>query len=171
MLTREAFNALLKTLEEPPPHVVFILATTELEKVPATILSRCLLLGFRPVAADAVRAHLLDIAGREGIALETAAADLVVRKSGGSLRDAQSTLDRVVALAGETVTREAVAEVLGVVDLPILHGFLAAVLRGESATALGVVGKDCECWHSYCHRGFYHYHPLFRSWSRTWFFS
>jgi len=140
MLTREAFNALLKTLEEPPPHVVFILATTELEKVPATILSRCMLLPFRAVSLPALRQHLLEIAAKEGIELEPAAAELVGRKAGGSVRDAQSTLDRVIALAGDRVTRAAVAEVLGVVDATLLRSLLAATLEGRSADALEMVG-------------------------------
>jgi DNA polymerase-3 subunit gamma/tau len=144
MLTREAFNALLKTLEEPPPHVVFVLATTELEKVPATILSRCLLLSFRPVAPPQVRDHLLDLAGREGVSLDPAAADLLVRKAGGSMRDAQSTLDRVIALAGETIGREAVAAVLGLVDARELRALLAAALEGRTADALQAVGAIAE---------------------------
>ena len=139
MLTREAFNALLKTLEEPPAHVVFILATTELEKVPATILSRCLLLTFRPVGSAVVRDHLREIATREGVSLEPAAADLIVRKAGGSLRDAQSCLDRIIALAGTTITREAVEAVLGVVDARVLRQYMAAVLDGRAGDALLVV--------------------------------
>jgi DNA polymerase-3 subunit gamma/tau len=141
MLTREAFNALLKTLEEPPAHVVFILATTELEKVPATILSRCLLLNFRPVGTAELRDHLLDVARREAVELEPAAAELVARKAGGSVRDAHSTLDRVIALAGASITRHAVAEVLGVVDTQVIRDLLRAALEGRGGDALDVVAR------------------------------
>lgn len=141
MLTREAFNALLKTLEEPPPHVVFILATTELEKVPATILSRCLLLPFRPVSAKDLRDHLLEVAGKENVRLDPGAAELIARKAGGSIRDAQSTLDRVIALAGDDVSRDAAAQVLGLTDAAVLRGVLAAALEGRAAAGLEVIDQ------------------------------
>lgn len=144
MLTREAFNALLKTLEEPPRHVVFILATTELEKVPETILSRCLLLNFRAVPPSVLRDHLLEIAGKEGIELDPAAADLVARKAGGSVRDAQSTLDRVIALAGNAISRETAAGVLGVVDSAVLRSALAACLDGRAGEALETIAQVSE---------------------------
>ncbi len=144
MLTREAFNALLKTLEEPPPRVVFILATTELEKVPDTILSRCLLLNFRAVSLGALRDHLLEIAGKEGVTLEPSAAELIARKAAGSVRDAQSTLDRVIALAGQDITREATGEVLGVVDAAVLRRALAAILDGSAGDALATVASLAE---------------------------
>ncbi|MEM7249441.1 MAG: DNA polymerase III subunit gamma/tau [Acidobacteriota bacterium] len=140
MLTREAFNALLKTLEEPPGHVVFILATTELERVPATILSRCLLLSFRPVAHAELRDHLLELAAKEEAKLEPAAAELLARKAGGSLRDAQSALDRVLALAGTDVTRSGVAELLGLADGPALRGLLRHVLEGRAGEAVLALG-------------------------------
>ena len=104
MLTSEAFNALLKTLEEPPPQVVFILATTELQKVPATIQSRCQRYDFKRIAAKDIEARLQEVTEASGVAADGAALALVAREADGGLRDALSTLDQCISLAEDRVT-------------------------------------------------------------------
>jgi len=112
-ITHDAFNAFLKTLEEPPAHALFVLATTEPQRVPATILSRCQRFDFKRVSLAEIEGCLRDVAAREGVALEAAAGALIARAAEGSLRDALSILDQVVAYAGERVSLEAVEAVLG----------------------------------------------------------
>ena len=116
MLTKEAFNALLKTLEEPPTHVLFIFATTEIHKVPATILSRCQRFDFRRIGVSEIAANLKGIAGEEGIQIDDDALLLVARRGDGSLRDAQSIFDQVVSLCGRTITHRQIVEALNIVD-------------------------------------------------------
>jgi DNA polymerase-3 subunit gamma/tau len=140
MLTTEAFNALLKTLEEPPPHVTFILATTEPHKVPVTILSRCQRYDFKLVPGARLGAHLRGIFERESFQVEPAAVDLLVRESGGSVRDALSLADQVISYAGGQEIREAqVAEVLGVADRALVRSLVEALARGDARAALEVV--------------------------------
>ncbi len=137
MLSTAAFNALLKTLEEPPPHVTFIFATTEVHKIPVTILSRCQRFDFKLVPAARLQAHLDRILAAEKIDVEPGALRLLVREAGGSVRDALSLTDQVIAYSGgERITEARVAEVLGVADGALLHGLLAAVLRRDPATLL-----------------------------------
>ena len=137
MLTGEAFNALLKTLEEPPPHVIFIFATTEPHKVPSTVLSRCQAYEFSPVPEGLIKDKLLEIAGAEGIELAEEAAALIARRAGGSLRDAEVLLEQL-AQAGK-VTPEAVVELLGLPRLVEVDRFLSALLGKDAAAALEVV--------------------------------
>ena len=140
MLTTEAFNALLKTLEEPPPHVTFVLATTEPQKVPVTILSRCQRYDFKLVPGSRLTAHLVDIFGREGIQVEPAALEVLVRESGGSVRDALSLSDQVISYVGTQAIGEAqVAEVLGVADRALTRTLVEAVAGGDAAGALDAV--------------------------------
>ena len=140
MLTTEAFNALLKTLEEPPPHVTFVLATTEPNKVPVTILSRCQRYDFKLVPASRLTAHLAGIFQREGIAVEPGALEVLVRESGGSVRDALSLSDQVISYVGADGIGEAqVAEVLGVADRALTRTLVEAVAAGEAAAALDAV--------------------------------
>src|SRR5262249_49537065 len=130
MLSTAAFNALLKTLEEPPPHVTFIFATTEVHKIPVTILSRCQRFDFKLVPAARLAAHLEGILAAEKIDVEAGALRLLVREAGGSVRDALSLADQVIAYSGgDRITEARVAEVLGVADQALLHDLLAAVLR------------------------------------------
>ena len=110
MLTSAAFNALLKTLEEPPAHVKFIFATTEPQKVLPTILTRCQRFDLHRIPANLIAKHLQFIAGKEKITLEPAAADAIARGAEGGLRDAESMLDQLVAFCGETIERERCAE-------------------------------------------------------------
>ncbi len=122
MMTTQAFNALLKTIEEPPPHVIFIFATTELHKVPATILSRCQRFEFRRIEIADSSARLLSIAEKEGVTLTQEAADLISRISDGGMRDALSLLDRCIAVSSE-VTDEVVRNCAGVADNHSLYRF------------------------------------------------
>ncbi|NOY07129.1 MAG: DNA polymerase III subunit gamma/tau [Chlorobi bacterium] len=116
MLTPEAFNALLKTLEEPPPHVIFILATTEPHKLPPTIMSRCQRFDFRRMRVDEIVSQLQHIAGQDGITAEEDALVTIARKADGSMRDAQSIFDQVVSFSEEGITSVAVRDVLHLVD-------------------------------------------------------
>ena len=119
MLTKEAFNALLKTLEEPPSHILFIFATTEIHKVPATILSRCQRFDFRRIAIDEIIANLKAIAREEGLQIDDDALLLVAKKGDGSLRDSQSMFDQVVSLCGTSITHEQILQALNIVDQEI----------------------------------------------------
>ncbi|WP_031425676.1 DNA polymerase III subunit gamma/tau [Flavimarina sp. Hel_I_48] len=116
MLSQAAFNAFLKTLEEPPKHAIFILATTEKHKIIPTILSRCQIFDFRRITVKDIREHLMDIAQQEGIEAEEEGLHIIAQKADGALRDALSTFDRVVSFSGSSLTRKAVTENLNVLD-------------------------------------------------------
>lgn len=116
MLSASAFNAFLKTLEEPPKHAIFILATTEKHKIIPTILSRCQIFDFKRITVKDIRDHLMDIAKREGVDAEEEALHIIAQKADGALRDALSTFDRVVSFTGNNLTRKAVTENLNVLD-------------------------------------------------------
>lgn len=131
MLSTSAFNALLKTIEEPPPHIVFILATTELHKVPATIASRCQRFKFRPVAPDLLAAHLAGIAKKEKISVDAEALSLLSRAAEGSLRDAVSLLDQCRSVGEGKVTLETVREMFGFVPQEMLLGAAQALLARD----------------------------------------
>ncbi len=140
MLTTEAFNALLKTLEEPPPHVTFVMATTEPHKVPNTVLSRCQRYDFKLVPAQRLAAHLASVFGREKISADAGAVRLIVRESGGSVRDSLSLADQVISYVGDSpITEAVVAEVLGVADRALTRGLVAALAEGDAASALAAV--------------------------------
>ena len=138
MLTTEAFNALLKTLEEPPPHVTFVMATTEPHKVPNTILSRCQRFDFKLVPRPRLVEHLTAIFAAEGIGIEPGAVSLLVRESGGSVRDALSLADQVISYAGAdaSIDETRVAEVLGVADRSLTRSMVTALAGGDAQTAL-----------------------------------
>jgi len=137
MLSTSAFNALLKTLEEPPPHVVFIFATTEVHKIPATILSRCQRYDFKLLSTSALTQHLTTILSAEGIEHDTDAVRLLAREASGSVRDGLSLLDQVLAYVGkDKLTRERVAEVLGVADRSVLFALASTVLDRDVPKAL-----------------------------------
>ncbi len=133
MLSNSSFNALLKTLEEPPPHVVFILATTELAKIPATIVSRCQRFRFRAVTPELMAAALERIAKSEKAKVEPEALALIARAAGGALRDAISLLDQALAFSDGKVTAASVAELLGALPEEILLGVAQAVLAKDAA--------------------------------------
>jgi len=139
MLTKEAFNALLKTLEEPPPQVVFIFATTEINKVPATILSRCQRFDFRRIKTDDIAANLRAIAAAEGLHADDDALLLVARKADGSLRDAQSLFDQVIALCGKEVTSARMVEALNMVGQEMYFRVTDLIKAGDVEGGLALV--------------------------------
>ena len=143
MLSTSAFNALLKTLEEPPPHVVFIFATTEPHKIPATILSRCQRFGFKRVPAAKLVAHMADLSEREKQKVEPEGLALLARASEGSVRDSLSLLDQVFAYATgrDEISSELVSEVLGVADRRVLFDLSEALLARDAGAALKVVSR------------------------------
>ena len=136
MLSTSAFNAFLKTLEEPPPHVKFVFATTELRKVPVTVLSRCQSFSLRRVAADEMSAHLKRIADLEQVTIEDEALAVIARASEGSVRDALSLLDQSIAHGEGAVRAEAVRGMLGLADRGGILDLFDAVMRGDAAEAL-----------------------------------
>jgi DNA polymerase III subunit gamma/tau len=141
MLTKEAFNALLKTLEEPPPHVLFILATTEIFKLPATILSRCQRFDFRRIATDEIAGNLKQIADAEGIAADAGALSMIARKGDGSLRDAQSFFDQVVALCGRDLSVQTMVRALNMVDVEMFFRVTDLIASGDVTGGLTLVDE------------------------------
>jgi DNA polymerase-3 subunit gamma/tau len=136
MLSKAAFNGLLKTLEEPPPHVKFIFATTEVRKVPVTVLSRCQRFDLRRIEAGQLAELMQRIAAKEGIAIEEEALRLIARAAEGSARDALSILDQAIAHASGTVEAEAVRGMLGLADRALVIDLFEEVMRGDVAAAL-----------------------------------
>ncbi len=136
MLSVAAFNALLKTLEEPPAHVIFILATTEQSKLPVTILSRCQRFDFRRIGASAIARHIEKISEAEGIGITPDAAELIAELANGSVRDGLSILDRCAAERTDTLKRADVAETVGIVDKSVLFEIADAVADGDTGKAL-----------------------------------
>ena len=143
MLSPQAFNALLKTLEEPPPHAKFIFATTEIRKVPVTILSRCQRFDLRRVDADVIVRNLADIAGKEGASIEPEGLALIARAAEGSVRDAQSLLDQAIVQAddGALVTATAIRDMLGLADRAQTIALFEQAMRGRAAEALHAFGE------------------------------
>tara|TARA_R110002073_G_scaffold74100_6_gene181200 strand:+ start:19008 stop:20879 length:1872 start_codon:yes stop_codon:yes gene_type:complete len=142
MLTTEAFNALLKTLEEPPPHVTFVMATTEPHKVPNTILSRCQRFDFKLVPNARLGEYLQEIFGRENIEIDGGSVNLLVRESGGSVRDVLSLSDQIISYVGaEGIEESKVAEVLGVADRGLTRTLVTALAAGDAKTCLEAVDE------------------------------
>jgi DNA polymerase III subunit gamma/tau len=138
MLSGAAFNALLKTLEEPPGHVKFIFATTEPQKLPDTILSRCQRHNFRRIAQGSMLGRLKEICGKEGVTVSDASLTLIIRQSEGGMRDALSLLDQVISASGLTPTDEEVAEALGAIDRTLVQRFAKALVERDAKTALSL---------------------------------
>jgi len=141
MLSTPAFNALLKTLEEPPPHAVFIFATTEVHKIPATILSRCQRFDFKRIPFKELQQHLRKIVAEEGIPFEEKAVFTIAREADGSLRDGQSLLEQVLAFAGGNLRNSDVIEALGLMDRSVLYEISDAVIKKDGAACLNIVEK------------------------------
>ena len=133
-LSPQSFDALLKSIEEPPPHVVFMMATTEIEKVPPTIQSRSQVFELKSIGVKPIADQLRRISDAEGIQVDDAALMLVARAGDGSMRDAQSALDQVIAFAGKTIVSEDVATVLGLVRRDVVLDIADAVAREDAAT-------------------------------------
>ncbi len=136
MLSKNAFNALLKTLEEPPPAVIFVFATTEIQKVPVTVLSRCQRFSLRRVPVELLIGHYRGIAEVEGVEVDPAALAQIARAADGSVRDGLSLLDQAIALCNGRVKEEAVRDMLGIADRGLVFDLLESVLRGDAADAL-----------------------------------
>ena len=143
-LTDPAFNALLKTLEEPPPHTVFIFATTEFHKVPKTIVSRCQHFEFKKISQKEIIKHLLYITKEEKIEVSSNGLNLIADAADGSLRDAQSLLDKAVAFSGEIIRDEDLKEVLGTISREILFAFSGAILEEKPDEIFSLVEKVIE---------------------------
>ena len=141
MLSRNAFNALLKTLEEPPPHAMFVFATTEVRRIPVTVLSRCMRFDLRRIEAVSLVDHLARICEREAVRIEKGALDVVARAAEGSVRDALSLLDQAATLADGEVSGARVRDMLGLADRAQMYELLERVLRGDVAGALGAFGE------------------------------
>lgn len=153
MLSNSAFNALLKTLEEPPPHVVFIFATTEIHKIPATILSRCQHYNFRRIAKTEIIARLRHVAEQDGIKLEERSLAALARASEGSMRDGLSLLDQAVAFGGKSIVHAELETLLGAVPQELLRSLIQAIISQDSAAALRSLSQLIEGGHdlrAYC---------------------
>lgn len=149
MLSINAFNALLKTLEEPPEHAKFIFATTEPHKIPVTILSRCQRLDFRKIGLAKVADKLKEIAAAEKIEVSDRALSLIARNGEGSMRDSLSTLDQVIAFCGESVTDEDVQSLLGMVDRRLLFDIVASILHRDGRKVLEALQRVDELGYSW----------------------
>jgi DNA polymerase-3 subunit gamma/tau len=141
MLTAPAFNALLKTLEEPPPHVIFIFATTEVHRVPITITSRCQLFDFRRIPAAEIMDHLRHIAQKEDIQISDVSLRVLAREAEGSMRDAQSLLEQMIAFSGKSISDEDLLEVLGVIDHQDLFSTATAIIEGDAVRCLETIER------------------------------
>jgi len=144
MLTEPAFNALLKTLEEPPPHVIFVLATTEPHKIPETILSRCQRFDFRRLTVAEIVGRLADLAEREGLQFEPEALTAIARQATGSIRDAESLLDQLIAYSDETITRAQVQAVLGTGSLRAVSDLVGHLATGDVAGGLDAINQAID---------------------------
>jgi DNA polymerase-3 subunit gamma/tau len=144
MLTEPAFNALLKTLEEPPPHVIFVLATTEPHKIPETILSRCQRFDFRRLTVSEIVGRLADLAEREGLQFEPEALTAIARQATGSVRDAESLLDQLIAYSDEAITREQVQAVLGTGSLRAVSDLVGRLAAGDVAGGLDAINRAVD---------------------------
>ncbi|MCF8023913.1 MAG: DNA polymerase III subunit gamma/tau [Desulfobacteraceae bacterium] len=141
MLSDAAFNALLKILEEPPAHVLFFFATTEPNKIPITILSRCQRHDFRRVQIDAIIDHMATICREEGIDIDRKALGLIAREADGSIRDALSLLDQIVTCAGGQITEEQITDILGIIDRKIIFDSAEALFGGDMETLLSICDR------------------------------
>jgi len=138
MLTKEAFNALLKTLEEPPEHAIFIFATTEIHRVPATILSRCQRYDFKRIPTKTIIEHLKKICKAEKISISDDALLQIAKKADGSMRDSQSILDQIISYSGEDISTEEVASALGIIDQEIFFRFTENIQKSDLKEILGL---------------------------------
>ena len=143
-LSTQSFNALLKSIEEPPPHVIFMMATTELDKIPETVLSRSQVYEFRAIATRAIAAKLRDIVDAEAIVVADESLQLIARDAEGSMRDAQTKLDQVIAFTGTTIGAEDVATVLGLVGRDLLFDVVQAVADEDAPAVFRLAGQAVE---------------------------
>ncbi|UOM35957.1 DNA polymerase III subunit gamma/tau [Acuticoccus sp. I52.16.1] len=144
MLSTAAFNGLLKTLEEPPEHVKFIFATTEIRKVPVTVLSRCQRFDLRRIEADELSAHLAKVATNEGITADEEALRLIARAAEGSVRDSLSLMDQAISHGGGVISAESLRDMLGLADRTRIVDLFERVMKGDAAGALAELGAQYE---------------------------
>jgi DNA polymerase-3 subunit gamma/tau len=141
MLSIAAFNALLKTLEEPPAHVMFVFATTEPRKIPITILSRCQRHDFRLIDVESISKYLENICTKEGVEIALESLGLIAREAGGSMRDGLSLLDQAISCTQGTITHEQVLDILGVIDREIIFNISKAILNGDITKVLDILDE------------------------------
>lgn len=139
MLTKESFNAFLKTLEEPPSHTIFIFATTDIHKVPLTIISRCQRFDFRRISLNTIKEQLKKIAAAENIKINDQALTIIAKKSDGAMRDAQSLFDQVVAFCGNDVDSETVSKILNIIDQDVYFRISDAIIQKNFEQAFDVI--------------------------------
>jgi DNA polymerase III subunit gamma/tau len=144
MLSGHSFNALLKTLEEPPPHVIFLLATTDPQKMPVTVLSRCLQFHLRRMQVEEISQHLTQILTAEGIDFESEALDVIAKGADGSMRDGLSLLDQAIAFCGGKVEQQAVLDMLGSIDKTFAFKLLEAISQNDAAQLIEVINTIAE---------------------------
>jgi DNA polymerase III subunit gamma/tau len=141
MLSKSAFNALLKTLEEPPPHVIFILATTELNKIPLTVLSRCQSYDFRRISVNEIARHLRNVAAGEGFKITDDALTLIAIQADGSMRDAQGILERSIATSHDEIGIDTIEKLLGLLSMSKKHEVLDSLLKREATLLLSLIDE------------------------------
>jgi DNA polymerase-3 subunit gamma/tau len=142
MLTQQAFNALLKTLEEPPGHVKFIFCTTDPQKIPITVLSRCQRFDFSPVQTDKISGRLKEIAASEGVTASDEALQLLARRANGSMRDSQSLLEQLFSFCGDEITLDEVHQLLGTTDISRIAEIAAAMVAKDTNNALALIHQN-----------------------------
>ena len=144
MLSQGAFNALLKTLEEPPSHVIFIFATTDPHKIPSTILSRCQWFNFRRISLADIMAKLKMIVEDEKLNIDDKTLNIIARSSTGSMRDAESALDQIIAYCGKDITSQSVREVLGIIEEEVFFEFLEAIIKNETFKGIEIINRTSD---------------------------
>jgi len=144
MLTKEAFNALLKTLEEPPAHAIFILATTEVHKIPATVLSRCQRFNFTNITIEQIANHLKELTKKEKITAEPEALYMIASYAGGALRDAVSLLDQIASFGNKKVTTRLVGDMLGVANIETANRLIEFIIKNKTKEALTLIDKTVQ---------------------------
>jgi len=144
MLTTEAFNALLKTLEEPPSHVIFIFATTNPHKIPSTILSRCQWFNFRRISLGDIGSKLKMIIKNEKLKIDNKALNVIARSSTGSMRDAESALDQIIAYCGQDITSQSVRDVLGIIEEEIFFEFIEAIIEDNTLNGIEIINRTSD---------------------------
>lgn len=144
MLSQGAFNALLKTLEEPPSHVIFIFATTDPHKIPSTILSRCQWFNFRRISLVDIVTKLKMIANDEGLNINDKTLNMIARNSTGSMRDAESALDQIIAYCGKDITSQSVSEVLGIIEEEVFFEFIEAIIKNNTLKGIEIINRTSD---------------------------
>ena len=144
MLSQGAFNALLKTLEEPPTHVIFIFATTDPHKIPSTILSRCQWFNFRRISLVDLTTKLKMIAKDEDLNINDKTLNIIARSSTGSMRDAESTLDQIIAYCGKDITSQSVSEVLGIIEEEVFFEFMEAIIKNDTLKGIEIINRTSD---------------------------